>query len=172
MDKVYIVSIENDGTYLCDQLGYKATREEIEALVPQVLETARKHEKDIVIHNLSLDRDYGDRLQRPMKKGPAKLKARYVYMFKCGDDRYKIGVSSNVERRRKELDNRPYPVSTYAVSKVPFSRAFEFETYVHDLHSGEKTDGEWFVIDDARAKRTALLIENADDGWFIDEDGE
>lgn len=164
----YMISCEEDGVYLCNQLGFKATREDMEEVAKLLIQTARKHEKDITIHNLETERYYEVELRRPRPKSDKpRVKPRYLYMFKCGENRYKIGVSMNVERRRKELDNRPYPVTIFAVSEKPFSRAFEVEADLHKMHADDKTDGEWFLLDDERAELTAILVSTADDEYEI-----
>lgn len=168
-DHVFI-ECKGDDVYLTNQWGEVRPLEDVEEISRLLLETARRREKDIIIHNLEnalyYERLFSKRYQKKEKPNP---QPRYVYMFKCGENKYKIGVSMDVERRRKELDNRPYSVTIYAVSKVPFSRAFEVEADLHKLHENNRVDGEWFEIDQARAELTAILIENADDDY---ENGE
>ena len=165
-DSLYMITCEDDGVYLCNQLGFKAPREDMEEVAKLLLKTARIHEKDITIHNLEVERYYEVEIHqcRPKDDKP-RIKPRYLYMFKCGDGRYKIGVSVDVERRRKQLDNRPYPVTIVAASAKPFRRAFEIEDYLHGLLDEDNLSGEWFAIDDERAELIAELVSVADDDF-------
>lgn len=67
-----------------------------------------------------------------------------MYIFECGG-RYKIGVSDNVDRRVKELDNRPFPVRLVAKSRLVHC-AFEAEREIHEWLEEYRLSGEWFDI--------------------------
>lgn len=158
----YLLFNEEDGVYLRTPWGDIAPREDVEEIVPLLLKTAREHEKDIIIHNLKND-GYATSARHETGGGESARSARLksVYMLRCGD-RYKIGISENVPQRLKALDNRPYPVELVAVSK-PFSGAYEVEQRLLAMHADGKTDGEWFISSEQRAKQTAILVENASD---------
>ena len=162
----YLLFDEEDGVYLCTPWGAAAPLEDVEEITSLLLTTAREHEEDIIFHNYNLENDRynpDSRLTDDVCVRPAKLKS--VYMLKCGD-RYKIGISQNVPRRLKALNNRPYPVELIAMSK-PFSGAYEVEQQLLAMHEDGKTDGEWFISDERRAKRTALLVENASNYYDV-----
>lgn len=65
----------------------------------------------------------------------------YIYLFECGG-KYKIGVSRNVERRIKDLDNRPFKVNL--IAKVHSDIAYKAEQTVHNLLKRYKIEGEWY----------------------------
>lgn len=92
----------------------------------------------------------------------------YVYIFKCAD-KYKIGMSKNVEHRIKQLDNRPFPCELIYKSDAT-KYYYEVEQEIHLKYSKYKIDGEWYelseetllsIIDD-----TADLVNYYNDGFF------
>ena len=70
---------------------------------------------------------------------------RYVYLLKTDDNRYKIGVSVNVERRIKQLQtgcsDRIMVVDTF-LSKFPF----KLESALHRKYESSKINGEWYLL--------------------------
>lgn len=166
----WVVWESDDGVYLVNNAGYMATPNELKSVISRLIASAKEKSDVIAENNRGVDEFFED-----LKSGAycAKTdqpdnqswKKRYLYMFKSGTNKYKIGVSADVVRRLKQLNNRPYPVELFAVSKVPFYRAFEVEREIHNLHAGDNIDGEWFEIDDERAGLTACIIEYADDDY-------
>lgn len=77
----------------------------------------------------------------PLKNKGSDYAGGYVYLFECGG-KYKIGVSKNVERRMKELDNRPFKVNL--ICKVYSDMAYKVEQRIHELMSKFKIEGEWY----------------------------
>ena len=74
-----------------------------------------------------------------------KNKKGYVYLLKCAD-KYKIGFSKDVERRVKQLNNRPFEVEL--VQKWYYERAFDIEQELHTIYEKFKVDptGEWYNL--------------------------
>lgn len=72
------------------------------------------------------------------------MKSVYVFQNDIGD--IKIGVSENVEFRRKTIQS----ISGYEIKRefhtLPCSNAFEIETRLHKFFSMKKKSGEWFHI--------------------------
>jgi hypothetical protein len=72
-----------------------------------------------------------------------------IYIFKTGLSAYKIGVSSNVEKRRNQVQTGcPTKVDVFKVYEV--ERAYEVETIIHNYFSDFSTGREWFDIPESR----------------------
>jgi len=80
----------------------------------------------------------------------------YLYVFKHGD-RLKIGISRDVERRRKDVGNH-LAVAPELVGWI--EGTYALEKHVHGLLGAHRLKGEWFHdCADARKIVDALLIE-------------
>lgn len=77
----------------------------------------------------------------PTESKDSNYSSGYVYLFECGG-KYKIGVSSNVNRRLKELDNRPFKVNI--VTKVYSNMAYKVEQTIHACLKKHNLKGEWY----------------------------
>lgn len=164
----WMVAEGPDGAYLINSPGYMATPREVAHILDELIRFAKNHADRIADNNARVD-EFFENLRHGIyssnSESTQRRKKRYLYMFKSGKNRYKIGVSEDVGRRLKELNNRPYPVELFAVSAVPFYRALEVEREMHELHASDRISGEWFEIDDERADLTACIIESADDDY-------
>lgn len=170
----WMVTEAPDGAYLMNTAGYIATPHELSLIIDELIRFAKEHSDLIACNNAEMDERY-ERWQRgdysDIPRRESRAKKRYVYMFKSGENKYKIGVSENVERRLKELNERPYPVELFAVSEKPFYRAFEVERFLHEIHEDDRISGEWFEINEECANLTACVVQSADDD-FDDGRGE
>lgn len=72
-------------------------------------------------------------------------KLKMVYLLKCGD-RYKIGIANDIERRIKELNERPYPVELLYYTR-PIKNAHELESKLYQKYENKRLGGEWFNLD-------------------------
>lgn len=70
---------------------------------------------------------------------------KLIYLLECGG-RYKIGISSNIKRRIKDLNNRPFKVNCLAKS-IYLKNAYKIEHELHSLFERYRIDGEWFNFD-------------------------
>lgn len=169
-DARWMVFESDEGALLSDFAGYIATADEVKKIAAKLISFAESHNDYISENNINTD-VYYDELRHGIYHGSGSTsktsnkKKRYLYMFKSGENMYKIGVATNVERRLKELNDRPYPVELFAVSDVPFYRAFEVEREMHEIHKDDRINGEWFEIDAERAELTACIIRYADDDY-------
>lgn len=169
-DMRWMVFESDEGTLLSDSAGYIATADEVKEIAARLVSFAESHGDYIDENNADVD-SYHDELRHGIYRRDGATsrtsngKKRYLYMFKSGKNMYKIGVTADVERRLKELNDRPYPVKLFAVSDVPFYRAFEVEREMHEIHKDDRINGEWFEIDDERAELTACIIKYADDDY-------
>ena len=83
-------------------------------------------------------RDYGIGASKPDYESCA---GGCVYLFECGG-KYKIGVSNNVNRRVKDLDNRPFKVNI--VAQVYSDIAYKVEQTIHTCLKKHNIKGEWY----------------------------
>lgn len=69
----------------------------------------------------------------------------YIYLLKCAD-KYKIGFSKDVDRRIKELNNRPFEV--VLLQKWYYEQALDIEQALHNIYEEFKIDpsGEWYGL--------------------------
>ena len=66
--------------------------------------------------------------------------------MECGG-KFKIGLSKNVERRKKQLDRRPFPVQI--IYKSPeLENVIDYERELHEVFEDKKISGEWFDLDE------------------------
>ena len=153
--------------WVSTQTGYLATPEEIRVIFKKLLETAEEHAEEIDEKNRS---NTPDEWPSDYKEDSAKadITPRHVYLFRCGD-RYKIGVSSNVKRRLKQLDNRPYPVELVVCSDV-MKHALDAEKSLHEMYGDMRLSGEWFDFDDETAEEAERIIKSLNDEDFVSEE--
>ena len=83
------------------------------------------------------------------------MKHYYVYILKCHDDPYYTGVTSNLERRLIEHEDKKYP-KCYTASRLPVELVF-FERFYNPIHA---IDFEKQVKGWSRNKKEALINRN------------
>lgn len=151
----------DDGYFLCGPTGDIATLEEIEDYAEKLLDFATRFEKDIVIHNLKNEIELNERFhchRTTEKKIPKK---RRVYLMEC-NNRYKVGVSVDPDKRAGQLNNRPFPVKVIAQSNMVHC-AFEAEKEIHEWLDEYRIDGEWFDIPDGFVDSVVRAVTDVDD---------
>lgn len=104
-------------------------------------------------------------ISSPEEAAPSKLstthqKGRFIYLMKNSLGLYKIGISADVKRRRREIQNSSgVPVE---IINVWFSdHAFRDESYVHRDLTANRKNGEWFQIDDEPEKIVDMALSRA-----------
>lgn len=71
---------------------------------------------------------------------------KYVYVMQSAAGLVKIGVSKNVQHRRKHLENQS-GIGIKVISIFgPFNAAAKLERIAHELFSTARVSGEWFNI--------------------------
>lgn len=83
------------------------------------------------------------------RKSNSKLRPDgYIYILKLkGFDIYKIGVSSNPERRINDIDSaNPFGVKVLCL--LYFKNAYELEECIHDSFKRKALRKEWFKFDE------------------------
>lgn len=145
MEIYNIVESENGEVLLQDGLGCYAEPKRMEEIANGLLLASKKSGKYIPDHNKEVLKSiYKESEKHIETKVESALKKRHVYLLKCGD-KYKIGVSKNVTRRVKELDNKPFKVEV--VAKSPKSiYALYHEAFLHEKYDKKRVWGEWFKL--------------------------
>lgn len=142
----YVINKHDDGYYLTNSTGFILEIDELIDIGENLIKFAKKHDNDEIKEynnkiSKKLNEDYYNLLKQPKPKPNG-----YIYVMECGG-RYKIGVSKNVILRKKQLDNRPFPVNI--VYKSPLIEdVFEMERTLHEVYSDNRIYGEWFNLDD------------------------
>lgn len=85
-------------------------------------------------------------------------KQRYIYLMECCG-KYKVGCSDNVERRKQQLDKRPFEVVILEKSRL-IDNPFEQEKRIHDLLSNYRIKGEWYELPDYAIEMVKDIIRN------------
>lgn len=161
----YVIECSEDGCYIWNGRGFYMEAEQMLELGKKLIATAKKKgiSQEIIEYNrqheIEEQQSWGRYKNEPKPKKP-KRKSQ-VYLMECGG-KYKIGTSVNVDERRKQLDNRPFPVEIVAVS--PFlEEAYIFEAELHEFFKNFKIDGEWFDLSAKEVKRITNLLRRADE---------
>jgi len=113
----------------------------------QVHEIAESAVKQAI--SLQVILDPSPRLENPRNK--------FVYLLKAGHDLYKIGVSSSVSDRVKQLQTaNPHPIETIHYVESP--DFLGLESHLHSAMQSKRTSGEWFRLDhnDVRTVRVSM----------------
>lgn len=75
----------------------------------------------------------------------SEAKKGYVYLLQSGPF-YKIGVSTNVKRRVRELSTLP-PFNINVICTIPSENRYELEGNLHTRFSDKHINGEWFELE-------------------------
>lgn len=146
LDRIYPYLINNceDGYYLTDGNGFMLDSDELLDIGKNLIKFAKLHDnQDIERYNNKRRDEFYNEITSWTKTPKEKPKG-YIYIMECGG-KYKIGLSKDVERRKKELDNRPFAVNI--VYKSPLIEdVYDKEKELHLIHRKQKVGGEWFEL--------------------------
>ena len=98
-------------------------------------------DEDVIAYNNRLSEMDWERFKENQAHKKKTTQGRYIYLMQC-NNRYKIGVTCNVEQRLKELDERPYKVTLLGYRWSDY--AFKVERKLHEKLSSYKVGGEWY----------------------------
>ncbi len=142
--RAYVINSHEDGYFLSDGNGYILESEDLLDIGKNLISFAKKHKEDIISLN-DLNRKELENYYTELKREHKPKKSGYIYIMECGG-KYKIGNSKNVERRKKQLDHRPFPVQI--VYKSPeLKDVIYYERELHEVFENKKISGEWFNLD-------------------------
>lgn len=167
----WIVFEHEDGVWLQDNSGVIATHDIVEDLTRKMVDYAETCDAAICEHNKSVLSEIeaiGHTSIQLQSSSTSSRSKSCVYVMKCGG-RYKVGVSDNVVRRTKELDNRPFKVSL-VVSSQPMVHAYDAERWIHNHLNQYRLGGEWFDIVDADKVDNLIKVVSklSDDDWKVE----
>ena len=133
--------------------GYILDEKKSKEIALGVLRFFEKYsQQDIDEYNRDLERKKYEEIMSFSKNNKAQKikKLKMVYLFEC-NGKYKIGVTSDIKKRLKQLDNRPFPVALIKNSELIYN-AFEIEQNLHQKYQKQKIDGEWFKLNTSQVK--------------------
>jgi len=86
-----------------------------------------------------------------------------VYLLSSGD-RYKIGITTNVDRRLKQLRTQQPPFPIDLIHSVSSSEYQEAERDLHERFSEVRVHGEWFALTDELVSHVVVSMNEWADG--------
>jgi AraC-like DNA-binding protein len=92
------------------------------------------------------------------KRKPGIDRAGYVYIY-GGEGSYKIGRTTNIQRRLKELP--PLPFRAELIHTIETDDAAMLETHLHRRFKAQRLNGEWFRLSDddlTAIKQTGCIL--------------
>lgn len=156
----YVICEDADGYYLYDCHGYVMEKDQLLEILKGLLNYAELHENDLIQHNIKNDKDLENIIYNHSCKEKKKPKSKgYVYLMKC-ENKYKIGYSKDVERRIKELDNKPFKTNLIAKSEL-IENPYFYEQEIHEYFEEYRIDGEWYNFEEDVLQYAINIIKNA-----------
>lgn len=125
------LAVLSDGLYIYDA-------DEMLKIAKEIIYTAENYREAINSWNNEVEN------KTNKKKEINRVNYRLVYLLSCGSF-YKIGVTNDLGRRIKQLDERPYKINVIKVSK-PLENAFNVEKRLHKIFKSKIIKGEWFNL--------------------------
>jgi hypothetical protein len=97
------------------------------------------------------------------KVNSAKFPKSNLYIIKIVDsDLYKIGVSQNIARRHKDIENAmPFNIEVLKVSMI--TNAYDLEDLLHTRFAEKFIKSEWFKLNDKDYKNCLKIIDKWQD---------
>lgn len=147
---IVLIGKTADGYYMSDYKGIILSIDIVKDVCRGVIRFYKKHGDNIDQINAARQVEAMRELERQeaeakalMQEGSRKTKG-HIYLFECGG-RYKVGFSDNVQRRAKQLDNRPFKLNIVAVSEL-LDNAYGIEQAIHEKLEKYKIYGEWYEL--------------------------
>ena len=86
----------------------------------------------------------------------------FVYFLHAvGTDRYKIGLTNDIDRRLKELNGKQAAFEVKLLWSIAVSDMRAAESWLHDKFSDRRVHGEWFQFDDDELSQVRELYIDA-----------
>lgn len=150
----YVLTKTKDGVMVNNPWGELMDAEQMLEVAEGMITYAKAHEKDILLHNMSLQNKPFVFFGGEEKK---KVQPRQVYFLECGG-KYKVGVTKELDRRIRELDCRPFKVTLLAHSRM-MEEAFEVEQEIHEFLENKKIEGEWYNLNLDEVESIKKMVE-------------
>ena len=78
------------------------------------------------------------------------MKTGYIYFVHAdGTNRYKIGLTVDLDRRMRELNGKQAPFENKLLWSIEVSDMRSAEKDLHDMFSNRRVNGEWFVFNES-----------------------
>lgn len=156
----YLINVTKDGTYLSNQGGLILEPEKTLRLAKEITKFATKYKNEIIEYNKEQERINQEEMEgwrrRTKKSKNKKDDERYIYLFEC-NGKYKIGVTKDVEKRLRQLNNRPFEVKLVEKTKL-VTQALEKEQKLHSELSSYIIDGEWYDFNEEQLNTVIAKI--------------
>ena len=106
------------------------------------------------VTDLEIEEANRDRLENPphymhAPTGP-RMTRGFVYLVQCGPY-YKIGISTQVDERIKQLSTLP-PFDIELSHMIPTDDMYTLESTLHERFADKRKNGEWFELEPADAE--------------------
>lgn len=162
---VYMIRKSEDGFYISNCNGFLMEAEQMVEIATGLIKYANKYKNEITVYNqnrrIEVDNElngYWNEMNRVTTTSKKRNTEGYIYLFECGG-KYKIGFSSNVERRIKELDYRPFEINLITKSNL-LSNAYDLEQELHSKYEQYKITGEWYEFSKSEIDEVVSYLEN------------
>lgn len=146
---VYMLFFEDNECAIGNNAGYVMEPQQMITVGKMLIATAKKKsfQKEAMEHNRKQDMERKELRCKGYIPPKPKPKAKaHIYIMKC-NDKYKIGVSKNVEKRIKQLCGSPYPIEIIYTSHL-IEDAYSIEKELHIQFERQRVLGEWFDLSD------------------------
>ena len=153
----FLITDTDDGAIMSDCQGFMVEYEDIMYICSQLMMYAENNKEELENYNLRQQIELHKQMTGYYPKEPKPKNKYYIYLVKCGD-RYKIGVSKDVNARIKQLDNRPYKVELVASSDL-IEDAYKIEKELHIEYANYRIEGEWFNLPDDTVNKLIKRLE-------------
>lgn len=145
-----------------DRLGYVPNHEEIDFIIGILEEFKKDHDDDEILDfNKFLYEKVTKRSDEMLQTIFAQNKrdiAGWVYVIHGENNRFKIGISKNVEKRLKSFSQLPFPVTL--IYKKKTKNMEETELFLHKKYEEQRINGEWFELSDKDIKNIIRYLES------------
>lgn len=152
----YLINGCEDGYYLTDGNGLMLTSEEIFDIGTKLIKFSKLHNEDILQYNKKRQDELNCQMSN-WKSTPKEKPKGHIYIMECGG-KYKIGVSKDIERRRKQLDNKPFPVTIIYKSPL-IKNVYDIEKEIHSVYDEKRIAGEWFELNNNDIEAIKIYVE-------------
>ena len=154
----FLITDTDEGAIMSDCQGFVIEYDDIMYICNQLIMYAENKKLELENYNLRRQIEMHKQMTGYYPKVPRPKNKYYIYLAKCGD-RYKIGVSKNVETRIKQLNNRPYKVELVASSGL-IENAYKIEKELHIEYDDYRLEGEWFSLPNDSVDEIIERLEN------------
>lgn len=147
-----------------DRSGYIPSPKELIDFANCLLEFAKDTNNGIEEHNEMVRKENELLYQKFISNSNIRInkyKSRYLYLFEC-QNKYKIGITDNIERRIKQLDTRPFKLNLIGQTNKLIKDAYKWEQYLHNEYKDQNIEGEWFSLTENQIQDIIDLFGNLD----------